>query len=542
MWKQGNSRTINVSFRSDTINVSKGNIVKMKTNEKLVLAIDFGTQSVRTSIVNDQGEIKALIKKKYDPPYFSPEPGYVEQDVNYYWQELCNAMHQLREKHNDLLNKVLALSVTTFRDSPVFLDENKEPTRPMILWLDQRQAALHKKLPLLNRLIFWIVGMSETIVLNMKRTPGIWVQENQKEVWAKTKHYVNFSTYINYKLLGSLVDSVANQTGHFPIHFKKQRWYGKNALKNIFQIPPHMLATIVKQGTVLGTISEDVSRETGIPAGIPLIATGTDKGSEALGTGTNKNDEASISYGTASSIAVPNQRYIGPEQFLPAYSAPILGVYHMEVQIYRGYWMVGWFIKQFGIDSSLESRIEELATEEVLNKRMMMIPPGSQGLVLQPYWGPGIKRPEARGAIVGFSDFHTRDHIYRAIVEGIAFGLKEGLMTIERRQMKKVRHINVSGGGSQSDAICQITADIFGLPVTRTQTYETATIGTALATFYYLGVFPTVDQAIKAMVHKEKVFEPNRENHAKYEVLYKEVYAKLYPKLKVIYKSLRKFK
>ena len=188
----------------------------------------------------------------------------------------------------------------------------------------------------------------------------------------------------------------------------------------------------------------------------------------------------------------------------------------MEVQIYRGYWMVGWFIKQFGAHETLEAHIETMATEEVLNQKMLEIPPGSQGLVLQPYWGPGLKRPEARGAIVGFSDFHTRIHIYRAIIEGIAFGLKEGLIGIQKRQRKKVKEIRVSGGGSQSDAICQITADIFGVPVRRTQTYETATIGTALVTFYYLDVFKSLEEATEAMVHIEKTFNPSLENVKKY--------------------------
>ena len=513
----------------------------MEKKEKLVLAVDFGTQSLRVSIVNQFGEIKAIIKNKYNEAYFSSEPGFAEQNPNYYWYELCDAAIKLKEKHGDLLKKVLAMSVTTFRDSPVFLDEKCEPTRPMVLWLDQRQAALHKKIPFLRRLIFSIVGMLETVILNMKRTPAIWVQENEKDVWEKTKHYVNFSTFINYKLTGELIDSVANQTGHFPIHFKKGKWYSDNALKNVFRIPNSKLPKIVKQGTVMGFVSKEASNATGLPEGLKIIAAGTDKGSEAFGTGASRKDIATISYGTASSISVPNEKYIEPESFLPSYAAPIAGLYQMEVQIYRGYWMVRWFIKQFGAHETLEAHIETMATEEVLNQKMLEIPPGSQGLVLQPYWGPGLKRPEARGAIVGFSDFHTRIHIYRAIIEGIAFGLKEGLIGIQKRQRKKVKEIRVSGGGSQSDAICQITADIFGVPVRRTQTYETATIGTALVTFYYLDVFKSLEEATEAMVHIEKTFNPSLENVKKYNRLYKDVYAKLYPKLKSIYKKLKYF-
>lgn len=509
--------------------------------EQLVLAIDFGTQSIRAAIVNQKGDILALVKDKYDEPYFSTHPGWAEQQPEYYWQKMVQATKQLAKDYPELLKRALAFTITTFRDSPVFLDENFAPTRPMVLWLDQRQAAIHKKLPLFRRIIFGIVGMTETIKLNMKRTPGIWVQENEPEVWAKTRYYMNFSTYITYRLLGKYIDSVPNQTGHFPIRFRSGKWYGDNAMKNIFQIPVDKLCEIVPPGSLMGEISAAVSKETGLPEGLKMYAAGTDKGSESIGTGCYSNDYAAISYGTASVITVANKRYVEPETFLPAYATPIPDLFHSEVQIYRGYWTVNWFIEEIATNESLEAKIELLATEEVLNKKMLEISPGANGLVLQPYWGPTLKRPEARGAIIGFSDFHTRIHIYRALIEGIAFALYEGLQSIEERQRKRVKEIRVSGGGSQSDAICQITADIFGIPVKRTQTYETAVIGTAMATMLYLNVYNSLEEATKNMVHIEKTFVPNQDNHTKYAYLFKSVYRELYPRLSTVYKRLKKF-
>lgn len=509
--------------------------------EKLVLTIDFGTQSVRTLIINNKGETLAIEKISYDQPYFSHKPGYAEQEPEYYWKKMIIATTRLKERHQDLLEQVSALGVTTFRDSAILLDKDFKPLRPMILWLDQRQAALKKGVGLIKNIAFWITGMTETIILNRKRTPAIWIQENEPEIWAKTKYYINFSTYIMYKITGNLVDSVANQAGHFPINFRKRRWHTDNALKNIFDIPNRMLCKIKQPGEILGEISKEISEITGIPSGIKLYASGTDKGSETIGTGCIANDIASISYGTASSIEVTNAHYIEPETFLPAYPAPLPGLYQMEVQVYRGYWMVSWFIKEFANNENLEASIVKMATEEILNEKMLEIPPGSEGLVLQPYWGPGLKRPLAKGAIVGFSDYHTRHHVYRAIIEGIAFALLEGLKSIEKKQAKKIKKIRVSGGGSQSDAICQITADIFGIPVERIQTYETASLGTAIATFLSIGEFASKEEAIAEMVHPKKQFVPNEENHAKYEYLYKKAYLKIYPRLSKIYKNIKKF-
>ena len=126
---------------------------------------------------------------------------------------------------------------------------------------------------------------------------------------------------------------------------------------------------------------------------------------------------------------------------------------------------MNWFVQQFGQNESIEAQIEKVAPEEVLNEKLMDIPPGSDGLILQPYWGPGLSRPLAKGAVIGFFDVHTKYHFYRAIIEGIGFALKEGLESIEKRSHKKIKYLTIAGGGSRSDAICQITADLFNLPV-----------------------------------------------------------------------------
>ncbi|MDY0118097.1 MAG: FGGY-family carbohydrate kinase [Bacilli bacterium] len=507
--------------------------------ENYVLTIDFGTQSVRAMIFDDKGNTCAFEQVKYEQPYFSVKPNWAEQLVSYYWECMKKATLALKEKHSVLLNKVIALGVTTFRDSPVLLDKNFEPLRPLILWLDQRQPKKLKPLALWKRIIFGIVGMSKTVIHNKLRTPAIWIQENEPEIWSKTAYYVNISTYLMYRLTGNLADSPANQTGHFPINFKKQVWYKDSALKNIYEIPKIKLCKLVKQGEVIGVISKKISDETGIPEGLELIATGTDKGCETIGTGCVRNDMASISYGTASCVEVSNPRYIEPETFLPAYAAPIPNLYQLEVQIYRGYWMVSWFLHEFGSTETLEADLLKLSAEEILNKKVSEIEPGSNGLVLQPYWGQGLKRPEVRGAIVGFSDVHTRLHIYRAIIEGVAYALREGLEGIERKQKNKVKEIRLSGGGSQSDVICQITADIFNVPVKRIQTYETASLGVALAVFVAKGVFKTYEDATLNMVHVRDEFKPDSSANKKYEYLYKKVYLKLYPRLSKIYKRVR---
>lgn len=511
----------------------------MENNNKYVVAIDYGTQSVRVSIIDDKGTFLAFEQERYAPAYNSPKPGYAEQDPDYYFDCMCKAANRVAEKHSDLLKQCVSISSTCFRDSAVFLDENYKSVRPAIIWLDQRQAKLERKIPWVYSLAFLLVGMRETIILNRKRTPALWVQENEPEIWSKVRYYVPMNLYLNYRLIGVLKDSASNMIGHFPVNFKTGKNYSAMAPKGcIYGVDPIMVPTSCEVGEKIGGVTPEASKLTGFPLGLEYITTGYDKSCEALGCGAITKDYAHISYGTSSSIAVVSKHYFEPEPFLPAYRTCYPGYYSGEVQIYRGYWMLHWFTTEFAEKQSLEAQIENLAVEDVLNKKLMNIRPGCDGLLLQPYWGPGLRRPLAKGAIIGFYDVHTKYHVYRAIIEGIAFALKEGLDSITKRTHKKINYITVSGGGSRSDAICQITADIFDIKVLKGETYESSSLGVAMSEFISLGIYKDAAEAKDKMVRYAKTFYPDENNAKEYKRLYKRVYRHIYPDLKHIYSEL----
>ena len=510
----------------------------------LVLTIDFGTQSVRVGLVNKQGEIEAFERVKYEPAYFSPKPGYAEQDPDFYFKNLCICTNKIVKENKNKMERVIGISMAFFRDSVVAVDKEGKPLRPAILWLDERRAEDKNKLPALNRAIFKIIGMGPTIDLNRKRSMGVWIQENEPELWEKTDKFMFLSTYINKKLVGEFVDSVSCQAGHLPIDFKHGQWYksDKHIKGSMFGVPGRMLCKLVKAGNILGTITLEASKATGLPLGMAVYAGGSDKSAETLGLGVVDDKTAAISYGTACTVEVPIEKYSDAEPFLPSYPDIIKG-FNLDVQIYRGYWMLNWFIKQFGSKGpTVEEMIVDGKLIEDFNKEMEKIEPGCNGLVLQPYWGPGLRRPLAKGAIIGFSDVHTKMHMYRAIIEGIGFALREGLELFEKKRLHHpVEVLRISGGGSQCDAICQITADIFNRPVSRIQTYECSTLGCAMAAFIAHGDFKNKREASESMIRISKTFQPNPENVKKYDVLFNNVYMKIYPQLKDIYKNIKEF-
>jgi sugar (pentulose or hexulose) kinase len=507
-------------------------------NEPLILAYDCGTQSTRAILFNKNGDIIGKCKIPFEP-YFSLREGWAEQHADVYWQKLIEATQTLKEQHTERWNDIAAVSVTTMRDCCVCVDKNGEALRPIILWLDRREAT-PIKLPFKNKLIFKLVGMYEPMVKQSMVTASNWIKEYEPEIWQKTYKYLMFSGYMNYKLTGKMVESVASMIGHLPFDYKKKEWMTPNSLTfPAFAIEKEKLCELVEPGSVIGTITKEAAEQTGLPEGVPLIAAGSDKGCETLGTGCTGDGCASLSFGTTATIQFTTDKYVEPLTFMPAYPAMIKGKYNPETQIFRGFWMVTWFKNEFAHKEEIEAKRLGVTPEALLDKMLADIPAGSNGLMLQPYWSPSLKAPEARGAIIGFSDKHTKAHIYKAIIEGIGYGLVEGLREMERRAKYNIKFLTVSGGGSNSDAICQITADMFGLPVKRVQTYETSGLGAAMIGFVGVGEFNDIYEAQESMVHYTDEFYPNEENHKIYMLMYERVYKKMYKRVQPLYGEIK---
>jgi sugar (pentulose or hexulose) kinase len=203
--------------------------------------------------------------------------------------------------------------------------------------------------------------------------------------------------------------------------------------------------------------------------------------------------------------------------------------------------MVNWFKQQFGHPELNKAEESGRSPEELFDKLVEDIEPGSMGLVLQPYWTPGVKMPgpEAKGAIIGFGDVHTRAHLYRSILEGLAYALRDGKERIEKRSRTPITKLRVSGGGSQSRNAMQLTADIFGMPTAKPHLYETSGLGAAIDAAVGLGLYPDFKTAVNSMTHVGEVFEPNPKNQKLYDALYHDVYKKMYKRLKPLYERIR---
>jgi sugar (pentulose or hexulose) kinase len=506
-----------------------------------ILAIDNGTQSVRALIFDLRGN---LIAKKRVPiqAYFSKKPGWAEQEPSVFWDGVCQACQGLWSMENVRKESIIGVGLTTQRSTVINLDKDHMPLRPAIVWLDQRRTENLKPVGGLWGLLFKVAGMQETVRYLQAEAEINWIKTNQPEIWEKTEQYIYLSGYLTYKLVGKIIDSIGCQVGYMPFDYKKQQWSKPSDWKwDALLIEREMLPELVEPTALLGNISREAAQATGIPEGLPLIATAADKATEVIGAGCLDPQIGCLSYGTTATINTTHKNYVEVIPLIPPYPSAVPGAYSLEVQIYRGFWMVSWFKDEFGQVEKREAERLGIEAEVLFDKLLDEVSPGAEGLILQPYWSPGLKipGPEAKGAVIGFGDVHSRAHFYRAIIEGLTYALREGADRTEKRSHIPITSLRVAGGGSQSPGAMQITADVFGLPVARPHVYEASGLGAAIDVAVGLNMHPDFKTAVNEMTRLGEIFEPDQERHKMYSELFEKVYKRIYKQLKPLYSEIR---
>ncbi|BAS26425.1 FGGY-family carbohydrate kinase [Limnochorda pilosa] len=510
-------------------------------NGENVLAVDVGTQSVRALVFDPQGNVLAAARVPIDPPYRAEQPGWAEQDPEVYWQALVRACRQVWEA--EVVPASLAgMALTTQRASVVNVDGRGRPLRPAILWLDQRRSEGLPRIGGWWGLLFRLAGASHTVAYLQAEAEANWIRLHQPEIWRRTEKYLLLSGYLTHRLTGRFVDSVGSQVGYIPFDYRRQAWAPPRDWKwQAIPVESSQLPELEPPGRVLGHVSSEAAEAVGLPQGLPVVAAAADKACEVLGAGCLEPDVACLSFGTTATVNTTHRRYVEVVPLIPPYPAAVPGAYSLEVQVYRGFWMVRWFVEEFGAAEAARAAEQGATPEALLERLAASVPAGSMGLVLQPYWAPGLRvpGPEAKGAVVGFGGAHGKAHLYRALLEGLAFALREGLERTQRRAGVRARELRVVGGGSQSDLAVQVAADVFGLPAARPHVYEASALGAAIDAAVGLGLHPGFDAAMAAMTRVGRVFEPNLAHAELYDQLYRRVYRRLYPRLQPLYEAIR---
>ncbi len=514
----------------------------MPEKSHLILAIDVGTQSIRAILIDLKGSIVGKSQLHFKP-YQRSNSGWVEQDPNYFWQMLGAACLKLWETNQSDKGRVAAVALTTQRGTVVNVDGAGEPLRPAMTWMDKRRTeGVKPDLSLKWRTAFALTGLTDTIDYFTAEAEAVWIANHEPQILENTHKFLLLSGFLTHKLVGRFVDSTACQVGYIPFDYRRFEWCRPRDWKwqILADLKRSQMVDLVSPGDSLGQITQIAAEHTGIPAGLPLIAAAADKACESLGSGALTPEVASLSFGTTATINTTHSKYIEPIRLVPPYPAAVPQHYSLEVGVYRGFWMVSWFKNEFAhLEKELAAE-KKKPVEALFDEMIKEIPAGSDGLVLQPYWAPGLKvpGPEARGGLIGWNDSHTRAHMYRALLEGLVYALREGGERIEKRSGQKIESLLISGGGSQSDSAMQIGADVFGLPAVRPHLTETTALGAAIVGAVGCNLYPDFESAVKGMTRPGRTFEPDVKNHQVYDQLYQKVYKKMYRQLQGIYKSI----
>jgi sugar (pentulose or hexulose) kinase len=505
-----------------------------------LLAIDVGTQSVRALLFDPQGTMVA--KARVPIEYVARFPGWAENDPETYWSAVGAACRSLIADPAVRVDAIAGLSLTTQGGTVVVVDSDGRPLRPAIIWLDRRRTEGLPRIGGLYGLAFRLLGLADTVATLQAEAEANWLMTHEPAVWAQTAKFLLLSGFLTHRLVGRYVDADASQVGYVPFDFRRRRWAGaRDWVWKVVPIERGMLPELVPTAGQLGQLTAAAAEHLGLRPGLPVIAAGADKACEALGSGCLASNVAALSFGTMATITTTHRRYVEPEPLIPPFPAAVPGRYSLQIQVYRGFWLVEWFRREFGAVEEAAARERGIDPLHVLDELLEHTAPGAMGLLLQPTFSPGVRipGPEAKGAAIGFGDAHTRAHMYRAVVEGLLFALREGLERTEKRSRVPITALRVAGGGASSDRIVQIAADVFGLPVGRPHTFETSGLGAAIDAAVGLGIHPTFEAAVAEMTRLVETRDPDPAAANLYDALYRRVYRRMYERLRSLYEEIR---
>jgi sugar (pentulose or hexulose) kinase len=501
--------------------------------DQLVMAIDCGTGGIRAILFDARGNELATTKTVFTG-YYSQRENFKEAAPEMFWDGLVFVVSQMKKEQPVEFMKIEALTIACQRDVITVVDKKGKPLRDFISWLDRRELEKPLPFPLPYALLFKLIGYTEAANSFSQTCHAHWIKVKEPDIWEKADKLVFLSTYLISRLTGRIIESRSSVAGHVPFDTKKKEWCKKADVKAaILNIEDDMRFDLIDSCQVIGSLSDQAAKELGFERPCKVISSGTDKGCETLGVGALTPEIASVSLGTQATLEVTTNRYVEIYPFYPSFPAVSKEGYNPEVTIYHGFWMVDWYIDNFLCDQ------KDAQVFSMLDQFLKETQPGAGGIIHQPYWGREAFHPEARGALIGMTEGHDRRHIYRAIIEGLAFALLAGIERIEKKTKVPITEIGISGGGSASDEIMQVMANIFNRQVYRVQTRETTGLGASMAAFVGLGVYQTLADASVAMVRKNEIFYPDANINALYGKIYREVYQKMYGRLKPLFKSLK---
>ena len=492
---------------------------------KLLLGVDIGTYSSKGVLVNSDGTLvgSSVIAHELS----SPKPGHFEHDADgIWWHDFVFIVRDLLERTKASPEEIAGVGTSGIGPCVLPIDDNGKPLRPGILYgIDSRAL---KEVEYLQDTLKSLPDFSHPIPELSSQAAGpkiLWIRRNEPEIYAKARWFLTSQSYLIYKLTGKAAIDIYSAGGYSPIFDSKTTKYIPELEPYITEV--NKLADMFWSHEVVGQVTVAASLETGIPAGTPVVAGTTDASAEALSAGLGNFDDMLIMFGSSNFFVVKTKELIKPKKFWASnFLGP--GTYAFLGGMATSGSLTRWFLNQFGqpeIEASVKTGQDPYGLLAELSQKS---PPGSNGLVMLPYFEgerTPIQDPKAKGLLFGLSLKHTREDVYRSILESVAFGIRHNLEEMKAEGVFPKRILAV-GGGTKNPAWMQIVSNIASIELHIPEQQIGASYGDAFLAGLGVGMFKEYADISKWVKIKE-VIKPNNNNRDVYDfnyLIYRDLY------------------
>jgi xylulokinase len=491
------------------------------------LGIDVGTSGTRAVLIDASGKIIASATAEHEP-FCSPEIGWAEQSPADWWRASVAAIRAVLAIENVRAEEMGAISFSGQMHGSVLLDERDEILRPALIWCDQRTEAQCRRITEQTGAETLIKRVCNPAVTGFTLPKLLWVREHEPEIWRRVKTILLPKDYVRFRLSGDKASDVADSSGTLLFDVQKRCWSGE--MLRDFEIDEKLLPSVFESIEITGTVSPVGAAETGLRAGTLIVAGAGDNAAGAIGMGVTRAGTTSATIGTSGvCFAVTDKPMLDPKGRIHTLCHAIPNRWHNTGVTQAAGLSLKWFRENFAERKSYDQLAEEAAE----------VSSGADGAIWLPYLmgerTPHLD-PHARAALVGLTASHTRAHAVRAVLEGVAFSLRDSL-EIFRELNVPVETIRLGGGGAKSALWRQIQADVYEQTIETIEAEEGAAFGAALLAAVGAGAWKTVDEACAETIRVKERVEPDAKSSEKLNrnyAAYKTLYQALRPAMQII--------
>ena len=479
----------------------------------MFLGLDVGTSGVKAILVAEDGAVAASATAPLSLE--TPQPGWTEQQPESWWKASCEAIRDVLARHPEA--GVASVGISGQMHSSVFLDKNGRVIRPALLWSDGRTTAecreIERRAGGEARLAEWV---SNPALEGFTLPKVLWLRNHEPGAFARLATVLLAKDFVRLRLTGAIATEPSDASGTLMFDPAHMRW--SREMLAAVDLAPALLPDVGGSSEVLGRVTEDAAAKTGLAKGTPVVGGGADNACGAAGVGAVTPGEAAASWGTSGTVLAPTATpRVDPKLRAHTFCHVAPGLWYLMGVVLSAGAAFGWYRDQCAQESAgVDGRDDRLAGEAAT------VPPGADGVTFLPYL-QGERTPHRdaslRAAFTGLSLAHSRAHMTRAVLEGVAFALRDSLEILRELGLGPA-FLLLTGGGAKSAFIRQLQADVFGLPVTTVNREEGGAYGAALLAAVGVGAFPDLKTAAERTLKRGPLMQPNRDTHRVYQQFY----------------------